>query len=92
MPTLTLVYDDAELDPRTVALRWSDPQTKSQFATTQRWAWEGGDAIVIVTGTLSNPGCHVVIRVGDRVSVLGVVSVKEAMKFMGLQPDTFTVS
>ena len=89
MKTLPVQLTTEErIDPRTRAMRWSDPRVCNWLCATQHWAWTGGDAIVVITGKDSTAygGVHVIIRTGDEVRVLCVQSLNAAMAVVGLDP------
>ena len=63
------VATEAELDPRTVATRWEDPRTSRWLGASQKWRFEGGDAIVVCG---HYPEAWAVVRVGDRIKVCDI--------------------
>ena len=91
--TISLTDEDA-LDPRTRALRWQDPRVCNWLCATQHWAWDGGDAIVVLTGpdSTARDGVHVVIRVGDEVRVVCARSLYVAQEAVGLNPESFKIA
>jgi len=96
MKTLRLItredYSDLKvIDPRTVALRYSHPDTILWLGRTQTWQWDGGDAIVVVTGRGDRVQPFIVIRVGDEVKALPCGGLTMAMEAMGLDPKEYQV-
>jgi hypothetical protein len=97
MKTLNLItredYSDLKaIDPRTLSLRYSHPVVGGWCGHTQTWQWEGGDAIVVLTGQGHRSQPYVVIRVGDRVEAIPCQEIRTAMAAMGLEPSEFTTA
>lgn len=74
--TLVLhVSSFSKVDSRTQALRFSDRRMTDWSCLTQAWAWEGkngspgGDALLVLTGTLGRTRTYAAIRIGDYLTV-----------------------
>ena len=85
--TITQV-EQAQVDERTQKLRYSHPDTCSWYPTTQAWAWEGGDALVVVTGSSFRcySQCYIVMRLGDELHVVPAGGVAPALRAFGFDP------
>jgi len=86
MKTLRIVSSD-KINQATKDVRYNDYRLSNWLGETQLWAWGGGDAMVVVTGTL--PGRvtgYTVIRVGKTVRVIEG-SVNNALREMGFNPE-----
>ena len=81
--TLRMVPQD-NVDPRTSFARYTDPSVAHWFPTTQAWAWEGGDALVVVTGHHPYVQCYVILRIGDEVHVVPASGFDSAARAYGL--------
>lgn len=69
----------ASVDPRTIAVRLNDDRVAPWLSTTQAWTFDGGDAIVVVTGALPAVRTFVVVRRGSEVRVLEASSIVAAL-------------
>ncbi len=67
-------------------VRWTDIRTCNWISTTQVWSFDGGDAIVVVTGTCPNTSAFTVLRIGEKVHVVEA-SLSDSMKAFGLTPQ-----
>jgi hypothetical protein len=79
------IPSEAEVHPSTWAAKAAHHIT-SRWLSGQLWAWDGGDAITVLTGGLSGtPDSRVffVVRLGDNVRVVEAQSFKEAMESLG---------
>lgn len=91
MNTLRIVSHEA-IAQKTKDVRYNDFRTSGWLGESQRWQWEGGDALVVVTGRLPNVTCYTVIRVGNSVHVLEG-SLNQALRSLGYNPEKdFTVA
>jgi hypothetical protein len=87
MKTLRIVSSD-KISQQTKDVRYNDYRLSNWLGETQRWAWKGGDAMVVVTGNLPNSViAYTVIRVGNVVKVLEG-SLNQALRGMGFDPNT----
>jgi len=87
LPTLliNLVPED-KIDPRTWEAKFSHPVTRLWFSTTQMWAWEGGDALVVLTNNhYGEPECWIVLRMGDRFEVFAAPSIAAGLRAFGYE-------
>lgn len=85
-------YSDLKLiDPRTVEERYANPNTCTWYGRTQTWKWDGGDAIVVITGRGDRVQPFVVIRVGNDVKAIPCGGLNMAMAAMGLNPEEYQV-
>ncbi len=90
MLELRLVKDSA-VHPSTMDVRWSHPAVAGWLCATQHWAWEGGDAVCVVTGSGHNVRTYCVIRVGTDVRVVEANGLTFAMDAIGLDSTKFKV-
>ena len=81
--TLQMVPQEA-VDPRTAQVRYSHPAVAHWFPTTQAWAWDGGDALVVITGHGHYVQCYVILRIGDEVHVVPAGGLDSACRAYGL--------
>jgi hypothetical protein len=81
--TLRMVPQE-QVDPRTSRVRYSHPDVCHWFPTTQAWTWDGGDALVVVTGHCPYTQCYVVLRIGDEVHVVPAGGLDSAARAFGL--------
>ena len=81
-------YDANKASKLTQEARWTSHQTAMWISTTQVWSWDGGDAIVVATGHLPYATTHVVIRIGDKVTVMEG-SLNTAMLAHGIDPKEY---
>jgi len=79
------------VDKRTFAMRYGHYDTACWLSTTQVWSWKGGDAIVVMTGSIGAAQAYVVIRQGDKVQVLPADGLSRAMEAVGLNPKEFQI-
>lgn len=63
------ITDISKVDQRTQYRRWSDPLTCGWLSTSQAWAFEGGDALVVVGELGGQVTGFTVLRLADKVSV-----------------------
>jgi hypothetical protein len=85
-------YDQSKASKLTFEARWSDPRTSPWYSTTQVWSWEGGDAIVVVTGHFPRATNYVVLRVGNQVHFVEGVGVAKAMAAFGFDPKDYYIT
>jgi hypothetical protein len=79
------IPSEAEVHPSTWAAKAAHHIT-SRWLSGQLWAWDGGDAITVLTGGLYGAPDHrvfFVIRLGDNVHVMESQSFKDAMESLG---------
>lgn len=79
MTNLTMI-NPSNVDTSTLAVRLSDGRVAPWYSTTQAWAFDGGDAIVVVTGYLPDVRTYVVLRRGGEVRVLEARSIVAALE------------
>jgi hypothetical protein len=77
--------DMAHSDTRCV--RYTHPIIGESLSTTQVWSWEGGDAIVVVTG---RGDAWTVIRHEDLITAVPA-SLHDAMRAVGVDPEEYQV-
>ena len=73
------------IHPLTIAAKADHPATRNWLGG-QLWAWDGGDAITVVTGGhygTPDHRCYFVIREGNRVDVVEARSITTAMAERG---------
>ncbi len=76
--------NESKVHSDTQLVRRTDWRTAPWYSTTQVWSWDGGDAIVVMTGRLGNAKAVVVLRVGDKVHVVEDASLNSAMMAFGI--------
>jgi hypothetical protein len=94
MKTKYLIHhgtDELQVNSLTSGTR-CDNLVVSNGSTVQVWSWVGGDAIVVITGSLPNVYMHVVIRVGTKVQVIECKGLKSAMSYFGLNLNDYTIT
>jgi len=83
--------NESKASKLTQAARWSGP-TARWLCATQVWSWEGGDAIVVVTGRFPSPTVpYVVLRIGDKIHHVADASLHTAMQAFGLNPKDYQI-
>lgn len=80
--TIDMVAQEA-VDERTQQLRYSHPSCCSWFPTTQAWSWDGGDALVVITGRGRGVQCYVVLRFENELHVVAAGGVCQALRVFG---------
>lgn len=85
------MVSEKDVSPQTIAARWDHPVTSQWLSATQFWAWDGGDAIVVVTGHIPYVSCWVVIRIGVKIRTVEAKGLKQAMGEVGLNFEEFEV-
>lgn len=76
--------DSSKVSALTLEARWGDIRTSPWYSTTQVWAWDGGDAIVVVTGRSPYVTNYVVLRLGNEIHFVEGVGLKYAMESFGI--------
>jgi len=84
--------DSSKVSPLTLNARWDDLRTCTWLSTTQVWSWDGGDAIVVVTGHCPNATNYVVLRVGNKVHFVEGVGVAKAMSAFGFDSKDYYIA
>lgn len=89
MNTLRLVAPET-VHNDTKVVRYTDLRVCDWLSTTQAWAWEGGDALVVLTGRCPYVQDYTVIRTGDKVQVIPG-SLAMAMSAIGMNVKDFDI-
>lgn len=79
------IPSEAEVHASTWAAKSAHPIT-SNWLSGQLWAWDGGDAITVITGGFFGTPSHrvfFVVRLGDDTHVVEAESFKEVMEGLG---------
>jgi hypothetical protein len=63
----------------------NDHADTATWVHNQCWAWEDGDALVVVTGRCPNTSCWCIVRFGGLVSVVEAPSIKAALLQLGFE-------
>ena len=84
--------NESKVNEATRAARRTDLRTADWISTTQVWSWDGGDAIVVVTGHLPNVVTCVVIRIGREINFVERAGLKGAMSAFGLDLADFYIT
>ena len=72
-----------DLHPLTLAAKAADPRVAT-WLSGQLWAWEGGDAMTVLTGGLyPDQITYFVIREGDKVEIVEAQSISKALEERG---------
>lgn len=83
--------DESKAHSDTQIVRRTHYLTCGWYSTTQVWSWDGGDAIVVMTGKLDRAEAVVIIRIGDQVHAVRDASVSSAMDAFGLESNSYKI-
>ena len=84
--------DESKVAELTKNERWIDPRTSHWSSTTQVWSWEGGDAIVVLTGCIGEAMNYVVMRLGDKVHLVAGTGLAGAMRAFGIDLNDYFIT
>lgn len=74
----------------TEAAKMKDPNL-FRYPATQTWTWDGGDAIVVLTGGFKRPVTYVVLRLGDVVKIYEARGLMHALEQAGEDPNSYEI-